>query len=199
MSKALMLMSGGQYAVTALAWAKRNYGETHAIMFDCNMLTNTEMAAVRGVCRELSVDLDVVSMRDVVPLRHKAWHLPLLLSHAHAIAAENVFHRIVVGKVTNAAGQELVDLDTYSMLMQALNDHYRPVDPHVQLFVPFIENRKDAYALAESMGVLDLVKQQSTSCAYDSTAMYDWGRGCNSCPKCVARSEAWRAFEGENQ
>lgn len=58
-------------------------------------------------------------------------------------------------------------------------------------------NKAQTFKLAESLGVLDLVLEETHTCYNgDRSARHAWGYGCGQCPACVERAKGWAEFNG---
>lgn len=58
-------------------------------------------------------------------------------------------------------------------------------------------NKASTFALAESLGILDLVVEETQTCYRGERGgehKHDWGHGCARCPACLERERGWAAY-----
>ena len=70
------------------------------------------------------------------------------------------------------------------------------LDEDVHILAPLLRRSKsDTFALAEELGVLELVLEQTHTCYHgDRSQRHDWGYGCGECPACDERRRGWEEF-----
>jgi 7-cyano-7-deazaguanine synthase len=69
--------------------------------------------------------------------------------------------------------------------------------PGFAIDAPLLHRTKaDTWALAQELGVLELVRTQTHTC-YEGVRgdLHEWGHGCGECPACVTRARGFVEFE----
>jgi 7-cyano-7-deazaguanine synthase len=69
--------------------------------------------------------------------------------------------------------------------------------PEFAIDAPLLRRTKaETWALAQELGVLELVRTQTHSC-YEGVRgeLHAWGHGCGECPACVTRARGFAEFE----
>jgi 7-cyano-7-deazaguanine synthase len=57
-------------------------------------------------------------------------------------------------------------------------------------------DKADTFLLAQELGVLDLILEESHTCYEgDHTTRHAWGYGCGACPACELRARGWHAYK----
>jgi 7-cyano-7-deazaguanine synthase len=69
--------------------------------------------------------------------------------------------------------------------------------PDFAIDAPLLHRTKaQTWALADELGVLELVRTQTHSC-YEGVRgeLHEWGHGCGACPACETRARGWAEFQ----
>jgi 7-cyano-7-deazaguanine synthase len=216
--KALVLFSGGQDSTTCLAWALARYpqvetvgffyGQRHAVEMDCRLRIRAALAPAHG---NLGADhvidiagglaaLGATAMTSDAPIEIGAGGLPttfvpgrnlLFLTYAAALAWRRGVRRIVGGMCeTDFSGYPDCRDDTVKAMQLALN---LGMDRRFVLETPLMWLDKAAtWALADELGVLTLVIEESHTCYCGVRgARHAWGHGCGECPACRLRADGF--------
>lgn len=70
--------------------------------------------------------------------------------------------------------------------------------PEFELRAPLMDlSKAKIWALAESLGILELVRSSTVSCYNAGAIVHPWGRGCGDCPSCVLRAAGWYEFQSK--
>ncbi len=222
--KALVLFSGGQDSTTCLALALARYshvetvgffyGQRHAVEMECR---KSILASLAPAHANLGVDhvidiaaglsaLGATAMTSDIPIETGAGGLPttfvpgrnlLFLIYAAALAWRRGLWRIIGGMCeTDFSGYPDCRDDTVKAMQLALN---LGMDRRFVLETPLMWLDKAAtWALADSLGVLALVVEQSHTCYRGERGeMHAWGYGCGTCPACRLRADGfakWRLY-----
>jgi 7-cyano-7-deazaguanine synthase len=124
----------------------------------------------------------------------------LFLTYAGALAYRRGLRRIVGGMCeTDYSGYPDCRDDTIKALQVALN---LGMQRRFVLDTPLMWiDKAGTWAMAERLGILDVVIEQTHSCYLgDRTNRHAWGFGCGHCPACTLRRDgydAWRRREGQ--
>ena len=219
MSKALVLLSGGQDSVTCLGVAIKNHGHfnVEAISFNYGQQHAIELNQAAIICNHFGIELKIVDLSFLSDLVTSALtgigsvnaphpnkpDLPasfvpnrnaLFLTVAHAHAQEIKADRIYAGMCqTDYSGYpdcRKIFIDT---LQAALNVGYE-VDIRIKTPLMFM-TKAETFSLAERVGVLPIVLEHSHTC-YNGVRShrYDWGVGCGKCPACQLREKGFHEF-----
>jgi len=71
------------------------------------------------------------------------------------------------------------------------------LDEPVSIYAPLVDQTKaQTWALAEDLGILDVVIEQSHTCYHgERTVLHEWGYGCAACPACAERRRGWEEYK----
>ncbi|MDD7563336.1 MAG: 7-cyano-7-deazaguanine synthase QueC [Alloprevotella sp.] len=210
--RALVVLSGGQDSTTCLFWAKRefeevvalsfNYGQKHALevelaqtiaeragvphtTLDCdligrlgrNSLTHTDMEIEKGVAEGGRPPSTFVPGRNL-----------FFLSMAAVYARERGISHLVTGvSQTDFSGYP----DCRDAFIRSLNVTLNlALDAQMVIHTPLMWLDKcETWALADELGVLDLVRHDTLTC-YNGVP----GDGCGECPACILRRRGLEAY-----
>ena len=210
--RALVVLSGGQDSTTCLFWAKRefdevmalsfNYGQRHALevelaqtiaeragvphtTLDCdligrlgrNSLTHTDMEVEKGVAEGGRPPSTFVPGRNL-----------FFLSMAAVYARERGISHLVTGvSQTDFSGYP----DCRDAFIRSLNVTLNlALDAQMVIHTPLMWLDKcETWALADELGVLDLVRHDTLTC-YNGVP----GDGCGECPACILRRRGLEAY-----
>jgi 7-cyano-7-deazaguanine synthase len=221
---ALVLFSGGQDSTTCLAWALDRYttvetlgffyGQRHAVELHCRAGIRAalaerspgrlgpdhviDIAAGQSALGEtaLTSQAEIAMTAEGLPSTYVPGRNLLFFVYAGALAYRRGLRRIVGGMCeTDYSGYPDCRDDTVKALQLALN---LGMQHRFVLETPLMWIDKAAtWAMAERLGILDLVIEQTHTCYRgDRTQRHAWGYGCAACPACTLRAEGfdrWRA------
>jgi len=221
----LVLLSGGQDSTTCLAWALERYthvetlgffyGQRHHVELDCR-------AEIRGALGERygtrlgpdhSLDISVAmaalgatAMTGEIDIAMTAEGLPntfvpgrnlLFLTYAGALAYRRGLKHIVGGMCeTDYSGYPDCRDDTIKALQVALN---LGMQRRFVLETPLMWiDKAGTWALAEQLGILDLVVEHTHTCYLgDRSHRHPWGYGCGTCPACDLRMAGFARWHAQ--
>lgn len=211
--QALVVFSGGQDSTTCLAQAVKDYGKENVrcITFHYGQRHGLEVevakriAADFGVAEQRLVSLDwygqlttnALLNRDLAIAKSAGEPCPntvvdgrnmvfLLLA---AIFAKGLAIRDIITGVceTDFSGypdcRDVFVKSCNVTLNLAMAYDFRIITPLMDL------NKEQTWALADSLGVLDYVAENTLTC-YNGVI----GRGCGACPSCVLRRRGYEAY-----
>lgn len=217
MKKALIVLSGGQDSITCLYWAKQQYTEVEAIIFDYSQRHKTEIGCAVKVCNLEDVlykvvDLgffssisksaltdDRIGVADKVPGSDlPATFTPnrnaLFLTIAHAYAQQIGAQHVVTGVCqTDYSGYPDCRREFIGTIEHALN---LGSGRSIQIETPLMWRTKaETFELADELGVLNKVVEHSHTCYNGNrTQRHDWGYGCGTCPACELRKKGFEEY-----
>lgn len=219
--KAVVLFSGGQDSTTVLALAVSRhgaenvypisvyYGQRHSVEMECArnislaLGTNPIRSFEAGFLEELGSSALTSGRKDVdapheyddalpasfVPNRNASF---LVIGHAYA---QKIGAKFLYGGMceTDFSGYPDCRDDFIKSINAALNiGAARSVVIETPLM--FID-KAATFALADKLGALDLVIDESHTCYEgDHDTVNEWGYGCGKCPACKIRAEGYRKF-----
>ncbi len=218
-----MLLSGGQDSTTCLAWALERfsavetvgffYGQRHRIELDCREEILAEFRRRHGarLGTDHSIDLSAAmealgatAMTGEFEIAMTAEGLPntfvpgrnlLFFTYAAAIAYRRNLRRIVGGMCeTDFSGYPDCRDDTVKALQVALN---LGMQRRFVLETPLMWiDKAGTWALAEALGILDLVVEHTHTCYLgDRSHRHAWGYGCGECPACDLRKSGYMRWK----
>lgn len=217
MSKAVVVLSGGQDSVTCWGYALKEFDEVCAIGFRYGQKHAVELAQAEVICARHNVpftihDIPSLSMLgdsalttngDVNQAHHRDASLPasfvpnrnaLFLTIAHAYAQKVGAEALVTGVCqTDYSGYPDCRLDFILKLEAALNTGY---NTNIRIETPLMHlDKAETFALAQGYGFLEEVLEFSHTCYNgDRNRRHAWGYGCGECPACKLRKAGYEEF-----
>ena len=207
---ALVLLSGGQDSTTCLFWAKTQFKRVEALSFDYGQRHKGEISCARAICESQEIPFHVLELPGFSQLAPNALtnvdipledapksKLPstfvegrnlLFLSYAAIYAKGRGIRHLVTGVCeTDFSGYP----DCRDIFIKALD-----VTLNLAMEYPFVIEtplmwltKAQTWALADDLGVLELVKSQTLTC-YRGVP----GEGCGACKACVLRQKGYEEF-----
>ena len=219
-NRAIVVLSGGQDSTTCLGVALKECTYVEAVIYDYGQKHRIEIDAALKICAAYGIDFTLIDLKPVlsnmkssalvthgdttqpheylknlpasfVPVRNV-----LFLSIAYGLAMEHKLNRIYAGMCqTDYSGYPDCRYAFISDLNLTLNEGY---DSDIQILTPLMFLTKaQTFALAEEVGILKDVLDNSITCYEGVTTMNAWGMGCGECPACKLRAKGWKEFTGE--
>lgn len=219
-TRALVVFSGGQDSTTCLFWAKKHFREVYALSFVYGQKHAHEVDLAAEIAREAGVHFDKMDVSFISSLAHNsltdtsikmdrekpAGGLPntfvpgrnlFFLSIAAVYARERGIRHLVTGvSQTDYSGYP----DCRDSFIKSLNVTLNlAMEGRFVIHTPLMWIDKcQTWALADELGVLDLVRTRTLTC-YNGVP----GDGCGHCPACTLRREGLEAYlrlkdEGKN-
>ncbi len=209
--KALVVFSGGQDSTTCLFWAKRQFEEVTALSFLYGQKHSKEVELAREIARKAEVTFDVMdvsligqlgrnSLTDTsltmdkevpsggVPNTFVPGRNLFFLSIAAVYARERGIRHIVTGvSQTDFSGYP----DCRDNFIKSLNVTLNlAMDEQFVIHTPLMWlNKAQAWALADELEVLDLIRYETLTC-YNGVQ----GDGCGECPACTLRRQGLEEY-----
>ena len=217
MSKALVVLSGGQDSVTCLFWALAKFEEVEAITFKYGQRHEVELTCAKAVCRETGVPHKVLDMsflgeiatsaltgdgdvsaahalNDKLPASFVPNRNALLLGAAHSYA-QTIGAEVLVTGVCQTDYSGYPDCrEEFIMLLNTALDIGTARE--VKILTPLMYLTKaETFKLADELGVLSTVIEMSHTCYEgDRSVRHQWGYGCGECPACGLRRAGYEEF-----
>lgn len=210
-SRALVVYSGGQDSTTCLFWAKKHFKEVHALSFRYGQKHALEVELAESIAREAGVGFESMDVSFISRLAHNSLTDPAIemdkekpaggppntfvpgrnlffLSIAAVYARERGIRHLVTGvSQTDFSGYP----DCRDSFIRSLNVTLNlGMEEQFVIHTPLMWlDKRDTWALADSLGVLDLVRQRTLTC-YNGVP----GDGCGHCPACELRRRGLEAY-----
>lgn len=208
---ALVLFSGGQDSTTCLFWAKRQFKEISAISFLYGQKHAKEVGIARKIAEKAGVDFQVIDAFFIAKLGSNSLtnttiqmdaeqpegsfpntFVPgrnlFFLSIAAVYARERGIHHIVTGvSQTDFSGYP----DCRDSFIKSLNVTLNlAMDEQFVIHTPLMWlDKTQTWALADELGVFDLVRNETLTCYNGIPA-----EGCGHCPSCKLRNHGLEAY-----
>lgn len=208
---ALVVFSGGQDSTTCLFWAKRRFRKVVALSFVYGQKHVKEVDLARAIARKADVEfhvmdvsfigrlgknsltdtslrMDEVKPEDSYPNTFVPGRNLFFLSIAAVFAREHGISQLVTGvSQTDFSGYP----DCRDAFVKSLNVTLNlAMDEQFVIHTPLMWIDKEAtWALADELGVLDLVRNETLTC-YNGIP----GDGCGHCPACRLRREGLKKY-----
>jgi len=209
--KALVVFSGGQDSTTCLFWAKREFKEVEALSFRYGQkhVKEVELAHAiamkagvkhhimdvpligslgRNSLTDTSIKMDESKPEASCPNTFVPGRNLFFLSIATVFARENGIKHIVTGvSETDYSGYP----DCRDAFIKSLNVTLNlGLESQFIIHTPLMWiNKAQTWALADELGVLDLVRNETLTC-YNGIP----GDGCGHCPACKLRREGLEKY-----
>lgn len=210
-SRALVVYSGGQDSTTCLFWAKANFEEVHALSFIYGQKHVHEVDLAEEIAREAGVGFDKMDVSFISRLAPNSLtdsSIPMdsekpaggppntfvpgrnlfFLSIAAVYARERGIRHLVTGvSQTDFSGYP----DCRDAFIRSLNVTLNmAMEEQFVIHTPLMWIDKcQTWALADRLGVLDLVREKTLTC-YNGVK----GDGCGHCPACKLRREGLEQY-----
>lgn len=203
-TRALVVFSGGQDSTTCLFWAKRHFREVAALTFTYGQKHAAEVEAARAIAEKAGVAWEAMDVPLVGQLGRNALTDSSLLMDEEkpaatppntfvpgrnlfflAIAAVHARERGIRHIVTGVSETDYSGYpDCRDAFIKSLNVTLNlAMDEQFVLHTPLMWlDKAQTWALADELGVLDLVRRETVTC-YNGVA----GDGCGHCPACRLR------------
>lgn len=214
MRKVLVVLSGGQDSTTCLFWAIGQFGleNVSAIGFDYGQRHRLELSCAENICRDARVPFEVVSTpiisqlsansltrADIPVQEEKPDGAPpntfvegrnmLFLTYAAIYAKTHGITDLVTGVCeTDFSGYP----DCRDIFVKSLNVTLNlAMDYNFVIHTPLMWlNKAQTWALADKLGVLDLIYSNTLTC-YNGVI----GEGCGHCPACTLRRRGYAEYQ----
>ncbi|MGL5414514.1 MAG: 7-cyano-7-deazaguanine synthase QueC [Clostridium sp.] len=209
--KAVVVFSGGQDSTTCLFWAKERFKEVIAVSFDYGQKHKKELECAKDICVKHGVEhhiLDLTLLNQLAPnsltrvdiavdKEKPKDELPnsfvdgrnlLFLSFVAVFAKQRGTGNIITGvSQSDFSGYP----DCRDVFIKSLNVTLNlSMDYEFDIMTPLMWiDKGDTWKLADDLGVLDLVKNETLTC-YNGII----GDGCGECPSCKLRSDGYKEF-----
>ena len=200
----LVVFSGGQDSTTCLFWAKQRFNRVVALSFRYGQRHALEVELARDIAKEADVEfhvldvplvgqlgsnsltdksitIDEVKPENSFPNTFVPGRNLFFLSIAAVFAREHGIFNIVTGvSQTDFSGYP----DCRDAFIKSLNVTLDlALDAQFKIHTPLMWlDKAQTWALADSLGVLDLVRTRTLTC-YNGVV----GDGCGHCPACNLR------------
>lgn len=203
-TRALVVFSGGQDSTTCLFWAKRHFREVAALTFIYGQKHAAEVEAARAIAEKAGVAWEAMDVPLVGQLGRNALTDSSLLMDEEkpaatppntfvpgrnlfflAIAAVHARERGIRHIVTGVSQTDYSGYpDCRDAFVKSLNVTLNlAMDEQFVLHAPLMWlDKAQTWALADELGVLDLVRRETVTCYNDVV-----GDGCGHCPACHLR------------
>lgn len=208
---ALVVFSGGQDSTTCLFWAKRAFKKVYALSFLYGQKHYQEVELARKIARQADVEFDVMDLSFIGQLgrnsltdsslemdQEKPADTPpntfvpgrnlFFLSIAAVYARERGINHLITGvSQTDFSGYP----DCRDAFIRSLNVTLNlAMDEQFVLHTPLMWlDKAQTWALADELGVLELVRNQTLTC-YNGVQ----GDGCGHCPACTLRRHGLEGY-----
>ena len=208
---ALVVFSGGQDSTTCLFWAKKHFKKVYALSFLYGQKHVKEVELARNIARKAEVGFEVMDVSFIGHLGKNSLtdssvrmdeekpegsfpntFVPgrnlFFLSVAAVYARERGISHIVTGvSQTDFSGYP----DCRDAFIKSLNVTLNlAMDDQFVIHTPLMWiDKAQTWALADELGVLDLVRNETLTC-YNGVP----GNGCGHCPACRLRREGLEKY-----
>lgn len=209
--KAVVVFSGGQDSTTCLFWAKERFKEVIALSFDYGQKHKKELDCAKEICKKhgvehhildltllnqlapnsltrVDIEVDKEKPEDSLPNSFVDGRNLLFLSFVAVFAKQRGTGNIITGvSQSDFSGYP----DCRDVFIKSLNVTLNlSMDYEFDIITPLMWiDKADTWKLADDLGVLDLVKNETLTC-YNGVI----GDGCGECPSCKLRNDGFKEF-----
>lgn len=215
MSKALVVLSGGQDSTTCLLWALNNFSSVEAVTFNYNQRHKAEIDCAIDIAKDLGVKHYIIDMGILNELTENALtrtgievkagedgQLPttfvdgrnmIFLTFSAVLAKRFGANHIVTGVCqTDFSGYP----DCRDIFIRSLNVSLNlAMDYQFIIHTPLMWlNKAQTWGIADSIGKLDYIKEKTLTC-YNGII----GDGCGKCPACELRQKGLEKYLADKE
>jgi len=209
---ALVCFSGGQDSTTCLYWAKNNFERVEAVIFRYGQRHIHEVDIAVRLAAEAGTPSHILDLPLVAHIAHSsltdntiemdkekpAGHYPntfvpgrnmLFLTYAAILArTQGIFHLVTGVSEADYSGYP----DCREAFIRSLNETLNlAMDESFVVHTPLINlNKCEVWALADTLGIFDLVRTQTLTCYNGIPA-----DGCGHCPACQLRKTGLEKYK----
>ncbi len=209
---ALVLFSGGQDSTTCLFWALKQFGSVRALCFTYGQRHSQEVEVARAIAEKYDVHFQVLDASIISRLAENSLTNPdmimdeekpsdsypntfvpgrnlLFLTFGAVVARAHGIKNLVTG-VSEADYSGYPDCrDTFIRSANATLN--LAMDEQFIIHTPLMwRNKAQVWALADELGVFDIVKNETLTCYNGIIAS-----GCGHCPACKLRNAGLKEYE----
>lgn len=221
-SRALVLLSGGQDSTTCLYWAKKEFGEVHAVAFSYGQRHQVEVRASHRIAEAAGVRsfhlLHVPALKEIggsaltdsaAPIKERKDDVPTSFVPGRNITFLALAGGLakVMGVPNLVIGVNEVDYSGYTdcraeFIMFMQNALSTGLDfPNLLIHTPLLcKTKLEIWRLAEELGILNVIVRDTHTCYEgDHKTFHSWGYGCDQCPACRIRKEGFEGYQRVRQ
>ncbi|MGK0553193.1 7-cyano-7-deazaguanine synthase QueC [Macrococcus capreoli] len=211
--KALVVFSGGQDSTTCLFWAMDRFKDVEVVTFNYGQRHALEIEIAQQIAQDLNIKHHILDMsllsqlspnaltnHDVaithdsdVPNTFVPARNLLFMSFAAALAYQIEAKHIITGVCeTDFSGYP----DCRDNFIKSLNVTINlSMDMNFEIHTPLMWlDKKETWALADALGRLDYVRQNTLTCYEGIPA-----DGCGECPSCLLRNKGLNDYLNEKE
>ena len=210
--KAVILLSGGQDSTTCLYWAKRKFKEVYAIGFDYGQMHVKELEQAQKITNDAGVRYKIFDVKGLLApssLTEKTSHnekskinsdLPasftagrnlLFLTIAASYGASLGINDIITGVCqTDYSGYPDCRRNTIDAQQLALTLGIGIGDIRIHTPLMYLD-KAETWKLANDLGCLDIIINDTLTDYNGSEIMNEWGRGVNNNPATELRVKGY--------
>jgi 7-cyano-7-deazaguanine synthase len=209
---ALVLLSGGQDSTTCLYWALRYFGKVEAIGFNYGQMHSQELKQAQKIADEAGVKYTVLDVKGLLapssltqhtdhnqnstineslPASFTAGRNILFLSIAASYAAGNGINDIVTGVCqTDYSGYPDCRRTTIDAMQNVISLGYGAGDFRIHTPLMYL-TKAETWKLANAMGCLDVVINDTLTDYNGDMTLNEWGRGKRDNPASELRAKGY--------
>ena len=212
---AVVILSGGQDSATCLGYAVSRFTKVAAINFVYGQRHAVEENYALKQANLYNVSLEVVDISSMMELNESALltkdkdvsaftdkGLPdsfvpnrnqMFITIAHAYAQKLGYDYLVTGVCqTDYSGYPDCRLEFVEAIQKATN---LGSGANISILTPLMYlTKEETFELADGMGILDSIIENTITCYNGDETLHEWGRGCGECPSCKLREKGYAEF-----
>ena len=210
--KAVVVFSGGQDSTTCLFWAKKHFNEVYALSFRYGQKHEQEVELAKKIAAKAGVEFAVMDLDFInflspdCSLTHSDIQIdkekPATTPPNTFVPGRNLFFLSIAavyarnkGAMNIVTGVSQTDFSGYpdcrDSFIRSLNVSLNlSMDEQFVIHTPLMWlNKSETWALADDLGVFDLVLKETMTC-YNGIP----GDGCGECPACKLRRRGLETY-----
>ena len=210
--KAVVVFSGGQDSTTCLFWAKKHFNEVYALSFRYGQKHEQEVELAQKIAAKAGVEFAVMDLDFInflspdCSLTHSDIQMdkekPATTPPNTFVPGRNLFFLSIAavyarnkGAMNIVTGVSQTDFSGYpdcrDSFIRSLNVSLNlSMDEQFVIHTPLMWlDKSETWALADDLGVFDLVLKETMTCYNDIP-----GDGCGECPACKLRRRGLETY-----